>query len=159
MPQSDPCFWSLRVLVIEVFYLSIFEFHPISRLWVLLTLASSFKILVLVMLIIFGLVVDLGGARHTDGTFERIGFGWWHRLGPWGHADLGGTGSTRTFFGFWATMGTSYDWLFGFACVMYTNLRPHSLTQCSPCLVCLHGNRIGRCPWSPLDILGNPLRF
>ncbi|PVF99049.1 putative DIP5-glutamate and aspartate permease [Serendipita vermifera] len=71
---------------------------------------SSFKILVLIALIFFGIVVDLGGARlkpgHPSGNFDRLGFRYWSGdFGPMGHAPIiKQPGSLNTFLGFWATM-------------------------------------------------------
>ncbi|KAG8825811.1 hypothetical protein FRC17_008520, partial [Serendipita sp. 399] len=68
---------------------------------------SSFKILVLIALIVFGLVVNLGGARLVTGGFDPIRGRYWRPpIGPMGHSPLNGndTGSTNKFLGFWATM-------------------------------------------------------
>lgn len=76
---------------------------------------SSFKILVLIALIIFGLVVDLGGARLTNGEQrDVIGFRWWTPpAGPFGHAPMGASGSLNAFLGWWATMGMSLFLILG----------------------------------------------
>jgi amino acid transporter len=68
---------------------------------------SSFKILVLIALIVFGIVIDLGGARLKTGQFDRLGFRYWTSpYGPMGHAHLiKQEGSLNTFLGFWATFG------------------------------------------------------
>lgn len=73
---------------------------------------GSFKILVLIALIIFGLVVDLGGARLEGGGHDRIGFRFWgSQYGPMGHAPMGphetylNNHDTNRFLGWWATMG------------------------------------------------------
>lgn len=64
----------------------------------------------LVGLILFGLIVDLGGARTKLGDFDRIGFKYWKPpYGPMGHANLDATGHVNTFLGWWAVMGMNYS--------------------------------------------------
>jgi hypothetical protein len=70
---------------------------------------------VLIALIMFGLVVDLGGARLKVGGYDRIGFRFWGPpYGPMGHAPMApdgqylSNGDTNRFLGWWATMGTLY---------------------------------------------------
>ncbi|CCA69668.1 probable DIP5-glutamate and aspartate permease [Serendipita indica DSM 11827] len=69
---------------------------------------SSFKVVALIVLILFGLVVDLGGVRLKSGNFERIGFRYWQPpAGPMGHGVRGNVpdpNPTQTFLGFWATL-------------------------------------------------------
>ena len=69
---------------------------------------ASFKIVALVGLIIFGLVLDLGGARLKSGEFDRVGFRYWRApIGPMGHGVKGNIvdpNPTQTFLGFWATL-------------------------------------------------------
>jgi amino acid transporter len=63
---------------------------------------------VLIALIIYGLIVDLGGAPIKTGGFQRLGFLFWRPpYGPFGNATLSGTGSLNSFLGFWSTMGMS----------------------------------------------------
>lgn len=46
---------------------------------------NRFKIVALISLILFGLIVDLGGARLKTGGYDRIGFRLWgHPYGPLG---------------------------------------------------------------------------
>lgn len=75
---------------------------------------STFKIFVLIALIIFGLVVDLGGAQLKNGSFQRLGFLFWGTpYGPFGHATLSGTGDLNLFLGFWSTLVRSLFSLMG----------------------------------------------
>ena len=72
----------------------------------ILTHPHRFKILVLIALIIYGLVVDLGGAPLKAGGFQRLGFLFWGSPhGPFGHATFSGGGSLGSFLGFWSTLG------------------------------------------------------
>ncbi|KAJ1026341.1 hypothetical protein NDA16_002428 [Ustilago loliicola] len=59
---------------------------------------ASLKLLTVVFLIIFGLVVNLGGIPGV----ERIGFRYWHKPGPF--VEYIGTGSWGKFLGFWSVM-------------------------------------------------------
>ncbi|KAG8812804.1 hypothetical protein FRC17_001810, partial [Serendipita sp. 399] len=97
--------WAWRLIfIIAVVGVNLLGIRTFGRVefWV-----STFKILVLIALIIFGLVVDLGGARLATGGFEPIHGRYWRPpIGPMGHALFNGndTGSTNKFLGFWATM-------------------------------------------------------
>lgn len=61
-------------------------------------LFASLKLVTIVFLIIFGLVVDLGGVPGV----ERIGFRYWNHPGPF--VEYIGTGSWGRFLGFWSVM-------------------------------------------------------
>ncbi|CDR99763.1 probable general amino acid permease [Sporisorium scitamineum] len=59
---------------------------------------ASLKLLTIVFLIIFGLVVNLGGIPGV----ERIGFRYWDKPGPF--VEYIGTGAWGRFLGFWSCM-------------------------------------------------------
>ncbi|SPO29977.1 probable general amino acid permease [Ustilago trichophora] len=59
---------------------------------------ASLKLLTVVFLIIFGLVVNLGGIPGV----ERIGFRYWDKPGPF--VEYIGTGAWGRFLGFWSVM-------------------------------------------------------
>lgn len=59
---------------------------------------GTLKLLMVVFLIIFGLVVDLGGIPGVD----RIGFRYWNNPGPF--AEYIATGSLGRFLGYWSVM-------------------------------------------------------
>lgn len=59
---------------------------------------ASLKLLTVVFLIIFGLVVNLGGIPGV----ERIGFRYWEKPGPF--VEYIGTGAWGRFLGFWSVM-------------------------------------------------------
>lgn len=59
---------------------------------------ASLKLLTVVFLIIFGLVIDLGGIPGVD----RIGFAYWKHPGPF--VEYIGSGSWGNFLGFWSVM-------------------------------------------------------
>ncbi|KAF2035365.1 amino acid permease-like protein [Setomelanomma holmii] len=59
---------------------------------------ACLKILLVVFLIIFGLVIDLGGIPGQ----ERIGFRYWNKPGPF--VEYIATGSWGKFLGYWAVM-------------------------------------------------------
>ncbi len=59
---------------------------------------ASLKLLTVIFLIIFGLVIDLGGIPGVD----RIGFRYWNKPGPF--VEYIGTGSWGKFLGFWSVM-------------------------------------------------------
>ncbi|KDQ13669.1 hypothetical protein BOTBODRAFT_33368 [Botryobasidium botryosum FD-172 SS1] len=70
---------------------------------------ASIKVLTIVLLVIFGLVYDLGGVRSQKGV--RIGFKYWSRPGPIPHY-LGIPGSRGQFLGFLQiTMQATYSFL------------------------------------------------
>lgn len=96
------------ILVIAANLLAIKAFG-ILEFWL-----SSFKVLALIALAIFGLVVSLGGARLEGGGFDRIGFRFWGSpFGPMGHGvgivdPPGGTEPKDVFLGFWAALVRIY---------------------------------------------------
>ncbi|KAG8856502.1 hypothetical protein FRB91_000728 [Serendipita sp. 411] len=97
--------WAWRLIFI--FIVTSVNFLGIRSFGRLELLLSSFKILVLIALIIFGLVVDLGGARLITGGFDPIhGRNWRPPFGPMGHglSNEVNPGSAGQFLGFWATM-------------------------------------------------------
>jgi hypothetical protein len=62
----------------------------------------------LIGLMLYGLIVDLGGAQNKDGRHIRIGFDYWKPpYGPMGHANLHASGNANIFLGWWAVMGTT----------------------------------------------------
>ncbi|PVG02275.1 putative DIP5-glutamate and aspartate permease [Serendipita vermifera] len=70
---------------------------------------SSIKVIALIALILFGIIVDLGGNPRHD----RIGFRYWKEpYGPMGSyllAETGNRPALAKFLGFWAVMGRYID--------------------------------------------------
>ena len=71
-----------------------------------------FKIVTIIALIIYGIVVDAGGALLKNGGYDRLAFRFWGPpYGPFGHAQ--GEGSLNAFLGFWSCMSMSIRWFGG----------------------------------------------
>ncbi|KAN0061215.1 hypothetical protein ACQY0O_006954 [Thecaphora frezii] len=95
-------FWtSLNSAVFIVIFILLTFFVAIAFVRVFGEIEFAFamiKILLIVFLIIFGLVVNLGGVPNT----ERIGFRYWHDPGPF--VEYIATGSWGKFLGYWSVM-------------------------------------------------------
>ena len=70
------------------------------------------KVLLIVILIVSGLVIDLGGTKGQ----ERLGFHYWRDPGPFANYLVGG--HIGKFVGFWAAISSV---VYSYSCLLYTS--------------------------------------